>query len=300
MQTIYNLHSMNDTNSIFNRRLVQKHRARASDHFAQHDFFLQRMVGMLAERLEETTRHFDTVLMLGAHSGQFDADIKRAARATTLIHADASPAMARQCPSPAISCDEEWLPFAQHSLDAILCPWGLHWVNDMVGSLIQMRQALKPDGLLLAMLPGAHSLQELRDILTDAELQLYSGVSARIAPFVDVRDAGNLLQRAGFALPVVDSDMLTITYPTMRNMLHDLRGMGETNALNETPRPLTRSLLKTAEELYHARYKLEDNSLPLSVEVVACTAWAPDSSQPTPAKRGSGEVDMEQFFSQLN
>src|SRR3546814_715697 len=142
--------------------------------------------------------------------------------------------------APAVVADEEALPFADQSLDLVLSVLSLHWVNDLPGTLLQISRALKPDGLLLAAMIGGDSLRELREALLRAELEVEEGVSPRVSPFADVRDIGALLQRAGFALPVVDVDSLTVTYPSALALMRDLRGMGETGPDRNRRRGLTR------------------------------------------------------------
>ena len=153
-------------------------------------------------------------------------------------------AMAGAAGGLCVAGDEELLPFADGSFDLAVSNLSLHWVNDLPGALLQLRRALKPDGLFIGAMLGGDTLFELRRCLMEAELDLTGGVSARISPFAEVRDAGGLLQRAGFSLPVVDSDTLTVTYDSAFKLMADLRGMGETNAgLNRRRRPTPRALL---------------------------------------------------------
>jgi SAM-dependent methyltransferase len=197
-----------------------------------------------------------------------------------------------------LAADEELIPFAQNSFDLVLSLGSLHWVNDLPGALVQIQRILKPDGLFLAMMPGGQTLRELRDSFEQAEMAAKGGVSPRISPFVDVRDAGGLLQRAGFALPVVDSEMLNVTYTHPLKLMHDLRHMGETNSLRQAPAHFTGcSLMMLAVDHYVRHYGTEDGRIPASFELVTLTGWKPHPSQQQPAKRGSGQVNLGDVLS---
>jgi hypothetical protein len=161
-------------------------------------------------------------------------------------------------------------------------------VNDLPGCLLQVRQALKPDGLFLAALLGGATLQELRDVLMEAELAVHGGAGPRVSPFIDLRDAGGLLQRAGFALPVADSDKLTVTYADLPALLRDLRGMGETNALMARPgKLLTRAALAQADELYRRRHTDSEGRLMATFQVIYLTGWAPQRGSEGAASRSA-------------
>jgi SAM-dependent methyltransferase len=187
-----------------------------------------------------------------------------------------------------VAIDEEALPFADGSLDLVTSALSLQFVNDLPGTLIQIRRALKADGLLLAALVGGDTLIELREAFAAAETEIESGVSPRVAPFADVRAIGALLQRAGFALPVVDSDRLTVRYPTVFALMRDLRGMGATNILSERRRaPLNRATLRRMAEIYAQRFADGDGRLRATFEVVWLSGWVPHDSQQKPLKPGS-------------
>lgn len=189
--------------------------------------------------------------------------------------------------------DLDRLPFAAASLDLAVSVLDLSAIDDVPGTLVQLRRALRPDGLFLGVLLGGRSLTELRQSLAAAEAELRGGASPRIAPMIDVRDAGALLQRAGFALPVADSEVLTVRYATPRALMHDLRGMGLGNALAaRSRRPMRRAVLERAEALYRQRFGLADGRVPASFELIALTGWAPHDSQQKPAPRGSATVSL--------
>jgi SAM-dependent methyltransferase len=194
---------------------------------------------------------------------------------------------------PTLVADEELLPFAPQAFDLVISSLSLHWVNDLPGCLLQIRQCLKPDGLFLAAMLGGETLSELRQALLEAELATTGGASPRISPFADLRDAGGLLQRAGFALPVVDGDRLTVGYGDILKLMHDLRGMGETNAVHDRARRFARrSTIARASELYRSRYSDDDRQLTASFQVIYLTGWAPHQTQQRALRPGSARARL--------
>jgi SAM-dependent methyltransferase len=274
---------MTDSMNIFDRRLQRLHRDRAAAGLDRHDFLLREIGARLLERLEYVKRDFPLALDLGCHDGALAAEAGGRGSIGTLVQCDSSFVMARRAArngSPTLSASEEMLPFAPGSFDLVLSNLSLHWVNDLPGCLLQIRQSLKPDGLFLAALLGGATLQELRDVLMEAELAVHGGAGPRVSPFVDLRDAGGLLQRAGFALPVIDSDTLTVTYGDLPALLRELRGMGETNALLARPaKPLSRGALAQADELYRRRHGDGEGRLKATFQVIYLTGWAPHERQ---------------------
>lgn len=278
---------------VFDRRLVRARRDRAHPRFDDHDFLVREVAARLAERLEDVQRRFPVALDLGAHRGALRDALAGRFGIETLVQTEFSPAFARDLGGHAVAADEEWLPFAPACFDLVVSAMALHRVNDLPGAMIQASRSLKPDGLFLAALPGGETLKELRHAFMEAEAAIEGGVSPRVAPFVDVRDAGALLQRAGFALPVADLDNLTVTYADPFALMRELRGMGESNALAERRRvPLRRATLVKAAEAYRDLYGLPDGRVPATVQVVWLTGWAPAPSQPKPARRGSATVRL--------
>ena len=278
---------------IFDRRLLRVRRDRAAAGFARADF-LKREAGVrLLDRLTDLNRHFETVVDLGAHVGTLVELRLIDSKTVTMISADLSPAMAAVAAgggSPALAADEEALPFAEGALDAVVSCLSLHWVNDLPGALMQIRRALKPDGLLLASVLGGNTLIELREVLAAAELELTGGISPRVSPFAEIPDLGGLLQRAGFALPVVDSDTLTVTYENLFVLMSDLRAMGETNVVAERLRhPTRRAILMRAADLYVTRFSNSDGRIPATFQILTLTGWAPHTSQQKPLNPGSAE-----------
>jgi SAM-dependent methyltransferase len=200
---------------------------------------------------------------------------------------------AAQNGAPSLAADEEALPFADASFDLIVSVLGLHWVNDLPGALIQIRQALKPDGLFLGAFLGGATLTELRSALIEAELAEEGGASPRVAPFAELRDGGGLLQRAGFALPVADADRLDVTYPDALALMRELRAMGESNVLAARRRSFTRpATLARAAAIYAEKFANADGRLRASFEIVTLTGWAPHPCQPQPLKPGSATTRL--------
>ncbi len=281
---------------LFDRALHRKRLDRAASGFASADFLQRRAALDLVERLEGIMRDFPRAIDLSARSGAFRQALEEssvAARIGILIETDLSQAMLAKRSGLRVALDEERLPFAAGSLDLVVSTLGLHWTNDVVGALIQVRQALKPDGLFLGALLGGSTLTELRQALTDAESELLGGAGSRVSPFADSRDAAGLLQRAGFALPVADVDRVTVSYEHPLKLMADLRQMGETNVLAERhPRALTRTLLARACEIYATRFAGPDGRVSATFEIVTLTGWSPHASQPQPLRPGSATMRL--------
>lgn len=264
---------------IFDRGLHRKRLHRAAAGYAGADFLKRRAAQDVAERLEPIMRNFDVAVDLGARRGSFRealAESDAAARVGMLIETDLSPAMLSGGSGPRLVADEERLPFADGSLDLAVSTLALHWTNDVIGALIQIRRALKPDRLFIGALLGGVTLTELRQSLVAAEAEILGGAGSRVSPFADAADAAGLLSRAGFVQPVADVDRVKVTYAHPLKLLADLRQMGETNVLAERhPRPLTRTLLARACEIYVERFGAADGRVPATFEILTLTGWTP-------------------------
>lgn len=284
---------------IFDRRLLRDRRGRAARDLQAHDFLLTEIAERLADRLSDIARNFPLALDLGARDGILARTLQGRGGIETLIQSDVAFANARRM-TRSVVADEELLPFQEHSFDAVLSNLALHWVNDLPGALAQIRSCLKPDGLFLAAMFGAGTLTELRTALMEAELAETGGVSPRVSPFADLRDAAGLLQRAGFALPVADSDTVTVTYGDFFALLRDLRGMGEANLLlDRLKHPTRRTVFARAAAIYQERFADAQGRLPATFQVLFLTGWAPDPSQQQPARRGSGKTSLNDVFGDL-
>ncbi len=284
---------MNNVSHIFDRALLRRRRDRAAPNFGDFDF-LQRRVGvMTADCLGDIRRQFPMALELGCRTGQIAKILQGRSGIGTLVQSDLSEAMALGAGGLAIAADEEALPFAEQSFDLVISCLALHWVNDLPGALIQIRRALKPDGLFLAAFLGGATLAELRAALLDAETELEGGASPRVSPFADVRDGGDLLQRAGFALTVANTETLEVSFPGPAALLADLRGMGETNVTTQRRRSFTRkATLARALALYQERHGDEDGRITATFEIIFLTGWAPGPGQPQALAPGSGQVSL--------
>lgn len=250
---------------LFDRSAQLLHRARSTD----AGLFLHRIARDMAEdRLAMVNRTFTTPAVVAPFPQIWDG------------FAPVTP-------------DEDTLALSPGAHDLVLHVMALHGANDPVGQLIQCRRALKPDGLFLGIMLGGSTLTELRGALQQAEVDISGGLSPRLSPMGDIRDLGGLLQRAGFALPVADSDLLTVEYRDLTHLMQDLRAMGETNALAARPRHFTRrALFARAAQIYADRHALPNGRLSASFEMVTLTGWAPDESQPKPLRPGSAATRL--------
>ena len=280
---------MNDPMMIFDRALLRRRRDRMAGELGAHDFLFREVAERLVDRLDDIGRSFDRALDLGCHDGAFARALGPSDKIAWLAQSDISPAMVARAPAGArLALDEEALPFAANQFDLVVSGLSLHWINDLPGALLQIQRALRPDGLFLASLFGGDTLADLRATLTDAELDVSGGVSPRVSPFIDVRDAGMLLQRAGFGLPVVDAETITVSYPDPLGLMHDIRGMGEANALLSRHRaPLRRAILQRVFEQYAVRHASDDGRITASFQIVTMTGWKPHANQPKPLRPGS-------------
>jgi NADH dehydrogenase [ubiquinone] 1 alpha subcomplex assembly factor 5 len=277
---------------LFDRRAWRAHRDRAA-RFGAVDFLHAEIADRLIDRLDVVNREFTVALDLGARDGGLARGL--AARRGTRLVVAAEPAVQflAGAPAPRVAADPELLPFRDASFDLIASVLALHWTADLPGALVQLRRALKPDGLLLAAMLGGSTLVELRTALFEAELAEEGGVSPRISPAIELADAAALLQRTGFALPVADSETITVTYPDMLALLRDLRGMGETNALAARRRSfLRRATLARAALIYVERFGDAAGRIPASFEILFLCGWAPHPSQPQPLPRGSATARL--------
>lgn len=282
-----------DPTQIFDRTLLAERRDRASARAGEHDFLLARVADDIAERLAIVRRTFPRAANIGAHHGLVSRRIEGLAGIENIVDMDSAAALLTQAPGLRVVADEDALPFSDHSLDLVVSGLSLQLVNDLPGALIQIRRALKPDGLLLAALLGGATLKELREAWLAAEAEISGGASPRVAPFADVRDMGGLLQRAGFALPVVDSETVTVTYSDPFALMRELKAMGASNMLTARRRvPVSRRLLLRAAEIYTERFAKVDGRVPATFEILTLTAWAPDPSQPKPLRPGSAQARL--------
>jgi NADH dehydrogenase [ubiquinone] 1 alpha subcomplex assembly factor 5 len=265
---------------LFDRRAWRAHRGRLVRLPGGGADFLHREVAeRLIDRLDLVNRDFAAILDLGARDGALARMLAERKNAALVIAAEPSRELLTAAPDPRVCADPELTPFRDRSFDLIASCLALHWCADLPGALIQIRRALKPDGLFLAALLGGGTLAELRTALFEAELTEEGGVSPRVSPTVELSDAPALLQRAGFAMPVTDSETITVTYPGVLALMRDLRFMGETNALTARRRFLSRATLARAGAIYAERFGTGDGRITATFEVLFLTGWAPHPDQ---------------------
>ena len=273
---------------IFDRQLLRQRRRRAQA-LGPEDFLLARGAEDFADRLASVTRRFNLAVDLGTPGDAVRQVLDASGKVETVVVVDPLSAAT----SPTVAADEEALPFRDASLDLVVSALALHLVNDLPGTLIQIRRALKPDGLFMAAMLGGETLTELRQAFAEAETEVDGGVSPRVAPFPDLRDLGALLQRAGFALPVADVERVTVRYSTVFSLMNDLRRMGATNALAARRRvPLKRKTLLRMVEIYGQRFADTDGRLRATFDIIWLSGWAPDASQQKPLAPGSAKMRL--------
>ena len=283
---------MADGPLIFDRALIRARRRRAAA-MGPATFLIDHIAGDLADRLAVVLRRFELALDLGTPSEAVRAALARLGSVGTIVAAVPQAGIAAPRAGPLIVADEEALPFGDSTLDLVVSALALQLVNDLPGTLVQIRRALKPDGLFLAALLGGETLDELRQSFAAAESEVEGGVSPRVAPFADLRDLGALLQRAGFALPVADADRLAVRYDSAFALMHDLRRMGATNALIDRRRtPLRRATLMRMAEIYAQRFVDADGRLRATFEIVWLSGWAPHPGQQQPLKPGTAKARL--------
>lgn len=277
----------------YDRGLLRARRRRAADFARAHDFLLQRVAEDLADRLSIIQRRFEVAANIGAHHGVLSQRLRSLKNVGWMIDMDSVGELLAACEGPRVLADEEALPFGAETLDLAVSGLALQHVNDLPGTLVQIRRALKPDGLLLASLLGGGTLAELGAAWLAAEAEITGGASPRVAPSIDLRDLGSLLQRAGFALPVVDSDVVQVAYASPLALMRDIKAMGASNVLTARRRTLTRrDVLARAAQIYQERHAREDGRVLATFEILTITAWAPDPSQQKPLKPGSAAMRL--------
>ena len=268
---------------IFDRSRLRKNRARTAKNIQKYDFLHRWAAEQITDRLQDIKRSFVRILQIGGS----------VPLAQNAFHMDIGQNIISEYSNLSFQADEEFLPLKESSLDLIISSLTLHATNDLPGALVQIKRALKPDGLFVAAMFGGETLRELRESLMHAEMELKGGASPRVFPFADKPQMGNLLQRAGYALPVVDSEILTVTYDNMFKLMHDLRGMGENNIIMKRNRAyMGRNFFMKAAEYYAKNFSDPDGRIRASFEIIFTLGWAPHESQQKPLKPGSAKIRL--------
>lgn len=286
------LMTSNNNIQVFDRSVVRRNRERARPQRHEYSFLQEWSDKQLSDRLCDIKRTYEITLQIGSFSKSLTIDPDKR------ITMDLSPqCMAKNGSNAQIVGDEEFLPFAKDSLDCVISSLCLHSVNDLPGTLIQIRNSLKPDGLFLASILGGQTLHELRQCLMEAELSLLGGAYTHIFPFVDMPQLADLMQRAGFSLPVVDFETLHVSYENIFSLMKDIRGMGEGNSLAERSRTyLRRDVLMKAAEIYAERFSDQDGRITASFDVLFMIGWAPAQNQQQPLRPGSAEQNLAEWL----
>lgn len=283
---------------VFDRRQLRRQRERAATGMSGYDFLYREASMAIAERLSMVKKTFPVVLDIGSPSDFISDTLMKRNGTETVFAGDLSWRLMQGNPAhiPMV-LDEEFFPFAEASLDAVFSNLSLHWVNDLPGALAQISRALRPDGLFMCAVLGGGSLVELRTSLMHGEIAASGGASPRVSPLLDLRDMGALMQRAGFALPVIDSEVIVIDYQSPLHVMRDLRGMGAANATHNRPRHMTaRAVMLEAAKYYTENFSTEDGRVKATFEIIYAIGWKPDASQQQPLKRGSGQVNLVQIL----
>ncbi len=262
---------------IFDRKSLRLKRRRAAKGFRDHDFLIAETAKRLLDRLKDINRSFQSILVIGAHCGLMKSALSDMGF-DNVITMDLAAEM-----RPDVIADEEFLPFAKDSFDCVISHMMLPFVNDVPGVMAQIQYCLKPDGLFLATTLGVETLQNLSEVMMRAELELYNGASSRIGPFVDIVDAAALMQRTGFALPVIDQDIINVSYTSLNKLMHDLRGMGWSSPHKQKPPTVGRVYFEAVEKL------IKSKDIDVVFDVLYLTGWAPDASQQKPLRPGQSE-----------
>jgi NADH dehydrogenase [ubiquinone] 1 alpha subcomplex assembly factor 5 len=280
--------------NVFDRNKIRQFRDRAAPTIEDHNFLFNWALDNIHDRLDIIKREFTDALFIGAR--QSPADLQKLCAKQNIENIsvmDLSPRLLERQSYSVIHADEEIMPLSSDSLDLIISNLNMHSVNDVPGALIQINKALKPDGLFMAAMFGGDTLTELRQVLSQAEMNIRGGISPRIFPFADKQQMGNLLQRAGFALPVIDSDIVTVTYDNIFKLLSDLRGMGESNAIMARDKsPLPRAVIMETAKLYQEQFSDTDNRISATFEIIFLLGWAPHETQQKPLRPGSAKTNL--------
>ncbi|WP_439617993.1 methyltransferase domain-containing protein [Shinella sp.] len=283
--------------TLFDHALIDTNRLRAL-RGTPADFLLDVVARELAERLSVIDRRFERAVELHGHTGATARAIAATGKVDGVERIESDARFAQPGETLTVA-PLEAVPLEPQSVNLIVSPLSLHLTNDTPGVFVQIRRALKPDGLFLAAIPGSGTLQELREVLLAAESEISGGASPRVIPFPDVRDVGALLQRGGFALPVTDKEAYTVRYDSIFPLMRDLRAMGMANPLSgRSRRPLTRGMLLRAAELYAERFSDPDGRIRATFSVIYVSGWAPHESQQKPLKPGSATMRLADALKQ--
>ena len=286
--------------NVFNRQAkrLQKNRAAFLPNTDDYDYLKDEVARRIVDRLSDVSRHFPSVLDLGCGKGHL-AKALTTTHVTSLVQCDHSEEMVKRSfinpdiPTKTLVVDEEFLPFDKNTFDAVLSSLSLHWVNDLPGVFQQVKTCLKDDGMFLVGLFGGETLFELRCSLQLAELEVEGGFGPHVSPFTEMTDIGNIASQTGFNLITVDYDEIIVNYPSIHELMDDLRGMGENNASWSRKNVLQHKTIKVASQIYKEMYGDDDGNIPATFQVLFLIGWKPSDKQAKPAERGSGTFSLK-------
>jgi SAM-dependent methyltransferase len=286
---------------LFDEALVAARRERAFERRADKaDFLLDLAAGELADRLSVVERQFSDAVELFGATGITARQALATGKVDNMLRVETSSRFDDAGGDVKVAAIDD-IPLEPSSANLIVSPLSAHILNDMPGAFVRIRRALRPDGLFLAAIPGAGTLAELRDVMLAAEAELTGGASPRVIPFADVRDIGALMQRAGFTLPVVDSETYTVRYDSLFPLMRDIRAMGMANPLvGRSRKPVGRAFFLRAAEIYAERYSDPDGRIRATFTIIYASGWAHHDSQQQPLKRGSAKVRLEDALKDLD
>ncbi|KAI8831058.1 S-adenosyl-L-methionine-dependent methyltransferase [Chytriomyces cf. hyalinus JEL632] len=300
-QVFNNNNSNANAMRVFDRSIkrIQRNASATLTDSSTFDYIRDEVADRLVDRLLDIKRRFPNVLDLGSGAGHIVKYVDKDMMDKLVMLDSAEKMLFRdqdkkyEVPIERVVGDEELLPFPEDSFDCVMSSMALHWVNDLPGTLIQVRKCLKPDSVFIGAMAGGDTLYELRTSLQLAQIEREGGVAPHVSPMADMKDLGSLLSRAGLTLTTLDTDEIVIKYPSMYELIQDLSDMGEGNAIFNRTASLNRDTIDAAAEIYKAVYGNPDGSIPATFQILYMIGWKPDPSQPKPLKRGSGEVSLK-------
>ncbi|XP_024123208.1 arginine-hydroxylase NDUFAF5, mitochondrial isoform X2 [Oryzias melastigma] len=276
---------MSGSMNVFNRQMKrrQKNWAASLQDGQQYDYLRDEVGSRVADRVYDIARTFPLALDIGAGKSHISRHLSEEVVERLLLTDVSQQALKRRCQTPiptrCVLADEEFLPFQENSFDLVVSSLSLHWINDLPGTLKQIHQVLKPDGVFIGAMVGGETLYELRCSLQLAETEREGGFSPHVSPFTAVTDLGNLLGQAGFNMLTVDIDDVQVLYPGIMEVMMDLQGMGESNCAWNRRTLLHRDTMLAAAAVYKEMYGSEDGAVPATFEILYMIGWKPHESQ---------------------